>query len=87
MCVAVPMKIKKILSNNSAIAEKNGNEITVNIALADVKTGDFVLVHAGCVLQVLDSSAAAEIEELYAEIFEGFAEGQAELNSSDGGGL
>ena len=31
-----------------------GTIVAVNVALADVKVGDFVLIHAGYVLRVLD---------------------------------
>jgi hydrogenase expression/formation protein HypC len=35
-----------------------GTIVTANIALADAKVGDYVLIHAGYVIQVLDIEEA-----------------------------
>ena len=69
MCVAVPGKVIEI---NGDIAKINVmNNITeANIKLVSVKLGDYVLLHAGCVLEVLKKDTAEEILELFAALEE-----------------
>jgi hydrogenase expression/formation protein HypC len=40
----------------------------VNVALVDVEVGDYVLVHAGYAIQVLDKKEALETISLWNEI-------------------
>ena len=69
MCIAVPMKIISIdREANTASAELNGNVLNVNIALISPKIGDFVIVHAGCALEIVTKDAADEIKELFDEM-------------------
>lgn len=69
MCVAVPGKITEI---NGDIAKVNiMNNITqANIKLVDAKVGDYVLIHAGCVLEVLKKDVAEEILWMFSELEE-----------------
>lgn len=69
MCVAVPGKITEI---NDDIATVNiMNNITkANIKLVDAKIGDYVLIHAGCVLEVLKKDTAEEILSIFSELEE-----------------
>lgn len=73
MCVAVPGRITEI---NGDFAKVNiMNNITqANIKLVDAKFGDYVLIHAGCVLEVLRKEAAEEILELFAALEEVYDE-------------
>jgi len=67
MCVAVPGRITEI---NGDIAKVNimNNIAQVNIKLVTANLGDYVLIHAGCVLEVLTKDVAEEILELFAEL-------------------
>ena len=66
MCVAVPMKVVEINSeNNTAKVSLSGNMLNVNISLISPKVGDFVLVHAGCAMQIIKQQEAQEIAELF----------------------
>jgi len=69
MCVAVPGKITEI---NGDLAKVNiMNNITeVNIKLVSAKIGDYVLIHAGCVLEVMKKEAAEELLLLFNELEE-----------------
>lgn len=69
MCVAVPGKIIEI---NGDMAKVNiMNNITqANIKLVSAKVGDYVLIHAGCVMEVMKKDAAEEILEIFAELEE-----------------
>jgi hydrogenase expression/formation protein HypC len=64
MCVAVPGKIIEI---NGDVAKVNiMNNITeANIKFVAAKLGDYVLIHAGCVLEVLKKDMAEEMLELF----------------------
>jgi len=62
MCLAIPGKIRKIFDNNTAEIEIGG--ITKNVSLdliEKVKEGDFVLLHAGFAIEVIDQKKALEI--------------------------
>lgn len=69
MCVAVPGKIIEI---NGDIAKVNiMNNITqVNIKLVSAHIGDYVLIHAGCVLEVMKKDIAEEILTMFQELEE-----------------
>ncbi|MFT4143231.1 MAG: HypC/HybG/HupF family hydrogenase formation chaperone [Mobilitalea sp.] len=73
MCVAVPGKIVEI---NGDMAKVNiMNNITqANIKLVSAKVGDYVLIHAGCVMEVMKKDAAEEILEIFAELEEVMAD-------------
>jgi hydrogenase expression/formation protein HypC len=63
--------------NGGATAEVvlSGNVLRVDVGLVDAKIGDFVLVHAGCALEVLSKSQAEEILDLFGELEELAADG------------
>jgi hydrogenase expression/formation protein HypC len=69
MCVAVPGKITEI---NGDIAKVNimNNMTQANIKLVSAKVGDYVLIHAGCVLEVLKKDAAEEILWMFSQLEE-----------------
>ena len=68
MCVAVPMKIKKI-NGDKGIVEIGGVEREVGLKLLPgVQVGDYVIVHAGFAIQRLDEEDAKETLALFAEM-------------------
>ncbi|MGB9791701.1 MAG: HypC/HybG/HupF family hydrogenase formation chaperone [Thermacetogeniaceae bacterium] len=70
MCLAIPAKITKI---NGMVAEVDigGNTKEINIALTpEAKVGDYVLIHAGYAIQVIDEKAAEEIFEAWEVAYE-----------------
>lgn len=69
MCVAAPGKIIEI-NNDTAVINYNGNKVNVNIGIVDVKIGDYVLVHAGLIIQVLPEDEARNMIELFEELGE-----------------
>ncbi len=61
MCLGVPGKIIAINENQTATADIENNRMEISIALTpEVKVGDFVLIHAGFAMDIIDSEAAAE---------------------------
>ena len=63
MCVALPGKVIE-LNGRDAVVDFSGNQVTARAGLVDVKVGDFVLVHAGCVIQKVTKEQMEEIENL-----------------------
>ncbi|MDI6606235.1 MAG: HypC/HybG/HupF family hydrogenase formation chaperone [Candidatus Omnitrophota bacterium] len=60
MCLAIPMKIKKIKADFAEV-EAGGLLRNVNIQmLPGIKKGDYVIVHAGFALQKIDPEKAEE---------------------------
>lgn len=69
MCVAVPGKIIEI-EGNFAKVNIMDNMTKVNIKLVDTKVGDYVLIHAGCVIEVMKKDVAEEILGIFSELQE-----------------
>ena len=67
MCVAIPGKVIK-LDGTRATVDFSGNIVNAEAGLVNVKIGDRVLVHAGCIIQTMDEDMANELEELFNEI-------------------
>jgi hydrogenase expression/formation protein HypC len=71
MCIATPMRLVKI-QGDEGLAEQGGVTRKVSLALLDsVAVGDFVLIHAGFAIAVLDEEEAL----LDIEAIEACAEG------------
>ncbi|MBQ7616391.1 MAG: HypC/HybG/HupF family hydrogenase formation chaperone [Butyrivibrio sp.] len=67
MCVALPGKVIS-LDGTKATVDFSGNIVNAEAGLVNVKVGDKVLVHAGCIIQTMDDALADEMEELFREI-------------------
>jgi len=68
MCLAIPMKVKK-LKGDFAEVESGRLVRTINIQmLANIKVGDYVIVHAGFAIEKLDPDKAKETLRLINEI-------------------
>ena len=70
MCLAIPGKIVEIDENkeHATIDYGDGTKRKANVTLVDVKIGDYVLVHAGFAIEVLDEKEAQETLDLFREI-------------------
>ncbi len=69
MCVAAPGKVIQV-ENGRALVDFCGNTVSARTGLVDVKPGDQVLVHAGCILQVLTQEDSDMLAELFEELNE-----------------
>lgn len=70
MCIAVPAKIVNI-SYSTAEVETLGVLKQVSVELVpEAGTGDFVLIHAGFAIQLVDEENALQTLELFKEIME-----------------
>jgi hydrogenase expression/formation protein HypC len=68
MCLAIPAEVKEINGENAKVDFGGGVLREVNISLVDVQVGDYVLVHVGYAIQVIDRKAAEETLQLWNEI-------------------
>ena len=70
MCLAVPSKIVSI-SDGTALVEVSGTIVKASLQLLpEAGVGDYVLVHAGFAIQLLDEAEALETLKLWEEIDE-----------------
>jgi len=71
MCLGYPGKIVEIRGDYAKI-DFGGGVIKDNIiiSLVDAKVGDYVIVHAGYAIQVLDEDEALKTIETWREYFE-----------------
>ncbi|MCX6662519.1 MAG: HypC/HybG/HupF family hydrogenase formation chaperone [Euryarchaeota archaeon] len=70
MCIAIPGKIIKLDKKKQAaiVDYGSGTKRNANVSLVKVKIGDYVLVHAGFAIQVLDRKEAQETLALFREM-------------------
>ncbi len=71
MCLAVPAKVIEIKDKHAKVDFGGGVFLDVDITLVeDVKIGDYVLVHVGYAIQVIDQKEAEETLRLWSQILE-----------------
>jgi hydrogenase expression/formation protein HypC len=70
MCLAIPAKVVSRREDKAQVDFGEGVLREVNVTLVDAKEGDYVLVHAGYAIQVLDKKEAQETLNLWNEILE-----------------
>ncbi len=64
MCLAVPVKIEEI-EGNRGVAALEGSRMNVLLNLVpDAKVGDWILMHAGFAITILDEADARETYDL-----------------------
>ena len=67
MCVALPGKVVEIYEKD-ALVDFNGNRVRAISGLVPITVGDYVLVHAGCILQKLSVGEAQDMIDLFEEL-------------------
>ena len=68
MCLAVPAKVLEI---QEQLAKVELSGVTRNVSLMllpETKVGDYVLVHAGFAMQVVEEKEVEEMNALFAEM-------------------
>jgi len=70
MCLAIPAKVVTREDDKAQVDFGEGVLREVNVTLVDARVGDYVLVHAGYAIQVLDEKDALETLTLWNEILE-----------------
>ena len=61
MCLGVAAQVIQIMANGVATVDVNGNQTDISIKLTpEVELGQFVLVHAGFAMEIIDEQVAEE---------------------------
>ncbi len=67
MCVALPGRVIEV-KGAEAVIDFSGNIVSARAGLVEVAVGDYVLVHAGCIMQKVQHSEAEDLIELMKEV-------------------
>ena len=73
MCLSIPSKVIEINKDEmSAIVDTLGvkRKVGIDFIADEVKVGDFVLIHIGYAMNIIDEEYAKESIKLYQEIIE-----------------
>jgi hydrogenase expression/formation protein HypC len=70
MCLAIPMRITAVDGEMATIELEGLTQRASLMLVPEAAIGDYVLVHAGCAITVLDATEAEERLALIAEIAE-----------------
>jgi hydrogenase expression/formation protein HypC len=69
MCLAIPAEVVETLEDDLAVVETGGVKKKISVSLVDeVRVGDYVLVHAGFAIEVVDEQEAKKTMELFEEL-------------------
>lgn len=69
MCIAIPGKIVELNKEiGKAKVSFSGNLIDISTGLVDAEMGQYVLVHAGCAIEVMEKEKAEELIEIFSDI-------------------
>ncbi len=78
MCLAVPAEVTELLDNEQAVVKQGGVSKTISIALLEsVSVGDYVIVHTGYALNLIDEAEAQKTLKLFAEMGYDMGQGDA----------
>ncbi|MDD5748343.1 MAG: HypC/HybG/HupF family hydrogenase formation chaperone [Actinomycetota bacterium] len=69
MCLGIPAEVKEVRDDGTALIESGSVQTVVSLALIDaVKPGDYVIVHAGFAIEIVDEEEARKTRELFDEL-------------------
>ena len=69
MCLAIPAQIVDIVDSETAMVDMGGVRKRVSIALVpEAKAGDYVIIHVGHAIGMLDEEEARASLALFAEL-------------------
>ncbi|MGY0195156.1 HypC/HybG/HupF family hydrogenase formation chaperone [Leptothrix sp. BB-4] len=69
MCLALPARVVALLPEQQALVELGGVRKTVDVALVpEARVDDFVIVHVGHAIGLIDPEEAARTLALFAEM-------------------
>ncbi|CFX28313.1 Hydrogenase expression/formation protein, HupF/HypC [Syntrophomonas zehnderi OL-4] len=71
MCLGVPGKIIDLKENYMAVVDVNGNQTEISIRLTpEAELGQYVLIHAGFAMEVVDETIALETMQYLEEMLQ-----------------
>lgn len=88
MCLAVPGKVIELYEENDLLMGNVDFSGTVNITcmayVPEVKKGQYVIVHAGFAISILDEAEAQEVFKAWGELEERVRQEDARLRNNPG---
>lgn len=88
MCLAYPGKVVNVDGDFARVDFGEGTiRDGVNVSLVEAKVGEYVLVHAGYAIQVVDEAEALETLKYWRELLAALPVEQAAYQSQTKGGL
>jgi len=88
MCLAYPGKVVELDGDFARVDFGEGTiKEGVNVSLVQAKIGDFVLVHAGYAIQIVDEAEARQTLEYWRQILDAVPEERAAYERQLKGGL
>lgn len=83
MCLAIPAEVTALRGGSMAVVDLGGVRKEISIALVpDARPGDYVIVHVGYALSLIDPAEAARTLALFEDL--GEAERQAAISAAGG---
>ncbi|MDD2889646.1 MAG: HypC/HybG/HupF family hydrogenase formation chaperone [bacterium] len=71
MCLGIPVEVVKINDEETALIELTGVQKEINIQLVpQVKIGDWVILHAGFAIEIIDEKEAEKTLDSFRELME-----------------
>lgn len=71
MCLGVPGKIIELKQHSMAVVDVNGNQTEISLRLTpEVELGQFVLIHAGFAMEIIDEAIALETMQYLEEMLQ-----------------
>ncbi|MBM4249648.1 MAG: HypC/HybG/HupF family hydrogenase formation chaperone [Euryarchaeota archaeon] len=68
MCLGIPALVKERTGDIGRV-DFGGTSREVNLSLVDARVGDYVIVHAGFAIQVMEERQALETLKLFREVY------------------
>lgn len=83
MCLAIPAEVAEVREGDMAVVDLNGVRKEISIALVpEARPGDYVIVHVGYALSLIDPEEATRTLALFEEL--GEMERQAAISAAGG---
>jgi len=76
MCLAIPARVIELCEGGMGIVELGGVEREVSLALVEAGVGNYVIVHVGIAIAVLDEDEAKRTLALFTEMEKGSGEAE-----------
>ncbi len=68
MCLAIPAKVLKVQGTMATVDFGDGTVREVNVSLVDAPAGEFIIVHAGFAIEVLNRDEAEKTLAVWREL-------------------
>ncbi len=68
MCLAIPAKVMSLDGDKAKVDFGESVLREINVTLVDAKVGDYVLVHAGYAIQLVEEKEALETLQLWKDL-------------------